>query len=667
MRNINPKFENIMKPPFGAPWTRRTARRRARFGTVATVFLTLFLLCSVLPQAAQADYQQLDMAADVKSRFSTGCSSIQELMTQAEFKGLDGLLFGDHDRQTLQYGLPYLERVLKIKIGRPALLENGAADFLNEINQIDRSDDSMVLVPGVESAPFYYWTGNPLEQSLVAHNWDKHLLIVGLPDLAAYEGIPILNGPLSYRQWKDDYLLFSLLCAAVLIGLVASMIKRWRYRGTSFILTVVMSLLAANAHPFLSSPFDQYQGDLGVKPYQYLIDYVDSRGGLVFWNHLETPVMKKIDGGPMQVTVRTEPHPQDLLLTRHYTGFQAVSETPVSSVEPGNEWDQVLMQYLSGQRDRPVWGYGANDFHCEGQGGGRLGWVRTVVLVEQADQTAVMEAMRAGRMYAVKQKDDKNRLSLDTFALIDSSTGKRAVQGENLNTKKPPDIALKLSMKDGSDALVTLKLIRNGEVIKKAVIRLPYDDVWQDLDGDRLQPTYYRLLAETDADNRLVSNPVFLNSGASGKAVVASAEVDPTPVLPVRKNFTPLPPKRPQESAPQIQAQKPEELKPQAQAQKPEELKPQAQAQWQIDSAPQEKPPVTEPVQKYVEVTATSVRLRKGPGITFPVSGKVSRGDRLLFVRRTEVIYKGRAWIVIQNKGELAYVWEGLVKEAQPI
>ena len=75
----------------------------------AVAFLVILILH--WPQGVQAEYPQWDLAADVKSRFSTGCSSVQELMTQAEVNGLDGLLFGDHDRKSIQYGLPYVERI----------------------------------------------------------------------------------------------------------------------------------------------------------------------------------------------------------------------------------------------------------------------------------------------------------------------------------------------------------------------------------------------------------------------------------------------------------------------------------------------------------------------------------------------------------------------------
>lgn len=573
------------------------------------------LLAFLWPQSVQAEYQQWHLAADIKSRFSTGCSSVQELMTQAESRGLDGLLFGDHDRKSVQYGVPYVERIFRTKIESPSLLDNGAATYLGEVNQIDKTDDTLVLVPGVESTPFYYWTGNPLKENLVAHNWDKHLLIVGLPNSRDYEELPILNSGFTTRYLKDDYLLFTLFCIGAMIGFYGFMGKR--RGGLSFMFTLVMVLLAANSHPFKSSPFDQYHGDQGIEPYQNLIDYADSKGALVFWNHLETPVSGELDGGLISMKTRTDSHPQDLLLTRHYTGFQAMSDSRVSAVEPGKEWDQVLMQYLDGKRDRPVWGYGGNDFRCEGKNGDRLGEIRTVVLTSRKSRAAMVKALGAGRMYAVKQGEGKDRLLLDEFELIESATDNRAVMGEELKTTSSPGIGLKLSMTDGeSDVRVKIRLIHNGEVVKQGLLKLPYEGVWQ---NDTLsQRGYYRLLVEIDDYNQLVSNPIFFDSRPSQTTQVASANTDSPPAPPPTQ----------------------------------EEVK-----------ASVTESPAAVPSEHYMEVTGRSVRLRKGPSVQFPVVGKVGQGDRLLFVRRTDVMYNGKAWLVIKKGKDLAYVWEGLVKK----
>jgi hypothetical protein len=603
--------------------------RCARQGITFLMILTL-----LWPQGAQAEYPQWDLAADVKSRFSTGCSSVQELMTQAEANGLDGLLFGDHDRKSIQYGIPYVERIIRMKMGSPALLDNGAATYLSEINQIDQTDGTLVLVPGVESAPFYYWTGNPLDVNLVAHNWDKQLLIVGLPNSRDYEELPILNSSFTTRYLEDGYLLFLMFCIGAMIGLYGFMGKRWR--GTSFIFALVMGLLAANTHPFKSSPFDQYHGDQGVQPYQDMIDYADSKGALVFWNHLETPVSQGFQGDLIQVKTRTDSHPEDLLLTRHYTGFQAMGTSPISAVEPGEEWDQVLMQYLAGKRDRPVWGYGPNDFRCGGKGGNLLGGVRTVILAKQKNRPAMVEALGAGRMYAVKQGEGKRRLSLDVFELMDPATGNRAVMGEELKATNPPNIRLKISMTGGeSNARAQIRLIRNGKLVKRGVLSLPYESVWQD--AALSQRGYYRLLVEVDADHQLVSNPIFFNSGHSPETAVASAKTESLPApepspaspstSPVRGSPVPLPTQEAKAPVPKIET------------------------------------PAVAPIGKYIEVTGRGVRLRKGPSTQFPVVGKAAQGERLLFIRRTDVMFHSKPWIVIKKEGKLAYVWAGLVKE----
>lgn len=595
------------------------------------------------PPSAQAEYRQLAIAADVKSRFSDGCSSVQELMTQAEQRGLDGLIFGDHDRQSIQYGVPYLERVLRIKMDSPSLLSNGAAAFLSEINQIDRSDDTVVLVPGVESAPFYYWQGSPFDGNLVARNWDKHLLIVGLPSSLDYDEIPTLNSSFTTRYLKDGIVLFTIFCVAALIGLYGFMGKSGR--GFFLIFAAVMSLFAVNHHPFKSSPFDPYRGDLGIQPYQTLIDYANSKGALVFWNHLETPVAKEIDNGLFAVKTRTDRHPRDLLLTHGYTGFQAMNETPVTAAEPGREWDQVLKMYLIGARENPIWGYGANDFHCEEKGQNKLGAVQTVVLAKQKNRAAIVEALRAGRMYAVKYQLDSNRLSLDTFALVDPATGKQAIMGETLKTRNPPDIGIRLSMTGKETSRVQVRLIRNGQVVKEALLNLPYEGVWQDPALDLAKPAYYRLMVAVDERHQLVSNPIFVDPGSRGQAVVASAPMNPS-TSPAPQPAVPAD----GQSAPETAAL---EGKPSTPAPPAKEK----------EAARATSPSGESTGRQYVEVVATGVRLRKGPSTKFPVAGRAAKGERLLFVRRTNMMYKGKPWLLIKQNGTQAFVWEGLVKK----
>ena len=84
-----------------------------------------------------------------------------------------------------------------------------------------------------------------------------------------------------------------------------------------------------------------------MEPYQNLIDFATSKGALVFWNHMEATsgINQKAN-----LSLETLPYPDDLLNTQNYTGFQAVGDQPIAQTNPGQQWDQVLMEYLDGNR-----------------------------------------------------------------------------------------------------------------------------------------------------------------------------------------------------------------------------------------------------------------------------------------------------------------------------
>ena len=111
----------------------RLACRRPQAGGWLSALL-LFGMMSV-PVSGWAQFIQMDLAVDVKSRFSDGCSSVHELQTLAQHRGLGGLIFGDHDRKSLEYGIWPFERILKKKDEHPSLLYSGAATALAEIRR----------------------------------------------------------------------------------------------------------------------------------------------------------------------------------------------------------------------------------------------------------------------------------------------------------------------------------------------------------------------------------------------------------------------------------------------------------------------------------------------------------------------------------------------------
>jgi len=613
-----------------------------------------------------AGFIQLDGVADVKTRFSRGCSTLQEVAKQARVKGIDTVIFGDQARDALEYGIVPLERIIRKRNESSSILTIGAPAYISEINDNDKQFEETLLISGAEVAPFYYWTGNVFNGNLVANNLGKHLFVVGFDTPEFYEQLPILDSNFS-KRYLAHYQQYFVGCVIFFLLFLVAFLKGYKKKLTRLI-AGIMFLLALNNIPFRSSPFSQYKGDLGVQPYQELINYVNSNGGLVFWNHMEDPNEIKQKG---RVAYKTDPYPKDLMLTSDYTGFQSIADFPVLQIEPGNEWDNVLGEYIQGQREKPVWGYGGNNYLCE-DGRAKFGEVRTIFLVRQKSRDDVLDAMASGRMYAVRQTGDE-RISLDDFTVSDVLSGRQANMGEELVSNDFPELKIKIRMINGTEKTVRLSVIRNGLEVKKETIALPYELTWRDVNFDKNDgPVFYRLTVEADPENYLVSNPIFIRFDEG-----VGTQVDPVAEIKKEKlsvaNLTKPIIQEPQKpTVPRVKSlNKPtqDEVVTASRPLEPENLMvsnltPPTLKQPTSPVVKMPTPPTSAaPFANTRSVIAKidGVSLKNGPGPKFPEVGQLNKGDRLALIRRTKVNFNGKPWLLVDLGGRKAYVWSDLV------
>ena len=199
----------------------------------------------------------------------------------------------------------------------------------------------------------------------------------------------------------------------------------------------------------------------------------------------------------------------------HYTGFSALNKNNLDAIDPGQEWDCILKEYLDGKRQSPVWGIGevddygtANEKHMND--------IATVFLVRDLSRTSVLTALREGRHYAVRGGDES--LVLSRFQIVSpdhSNLEHLAVSGQELEFTGG-DISIGFSMGKlyGGEELVRIRLIRVSaeevKVIDDMQALTPIDYFYADhlSDGDRI---CYRLLASS-ASSMLVSNPIFVSA-----------------------------------------------------------------------------------------------------------------------------------------------------------
>jgi hypothetical protein len=457
------------------------------------------------------EYQQVAGLIDLRTTYSDGELDPESLVKLAKKRGFSVLFINDHDRMAMEYGLFPLKNILRKRVEINSINKGGAENYLNSIRQAEKKYPDMIIIPGSETAAFYYWTGSYFGNNLTAHNHERRILTIGLDEAEDYEALPILHNGFSTRFTGAFLPIVLVFFVALVLGIFLTRYKGI-YRITGMIIAGLSILFIINNDPFRSSPFDQYHGDQGTAPYQLLIDYVDSRGGMTFWNYPETRSgVRKM--GP--IFVNTAPYPEVLAQSEGYTGFAALYGDTITLTEPGGIWDRVLLEYCKGKRDRPAWGISTADFHKDGGAGERLGNFPTVFLVPKRTKQEVLSAMRQGRMYACRGKYPQQMI-LNEFTVCSSRCPTKVTMGDEITLKEPPRLRIFLSAKRPCKRPVELRVIRSGELIKTFTVSLPARIHYKDEYYAPGEKIYYRIDAR--GCGTLVSNPIFVSFESKAKA-----------------------------------------------------------------------------------------------------------------------------------------------------
>ena len=472
--------------------------------------LALMVLAPTIAFAGDGEgYIRVKGVMHLNSNVSSGEYSPEVLVEIAEDKGLNAVFVTENLMPRWEYGLFPFRGVLKKVEKRKGLIEYGAQKYEKRINSIDRKAPGITVHMSAEVAPFYYWTGDPFdEEGLTLHDWDLQLLVMGM-DAADYENIPtVSNGGFSGYSFKSILGLWPLLL--VLLGAISLKKKHPRfYLADSLCWGIIVIGIGFLLYyfPFQDAEYDQYHGPQGVGPYQKVIDYVNSKGGMAFWSNPEA----ETDADLGQVRFKSPPANEYMLGTRDYTGFCCFYEGYRSVGGPGGVWDTVLGEYCSGKRKMPVWAIGELAYHSrEASGGKEIDEVQTVFFVPANTRENILDAVRSGKMYAVRRTEEYE-LQLDSFT-VKYENKARAGMGGTLKAQGPVTVSFSVRWEGETEDKIVASLVRSGKVIREFVIENPgeivvyEDDLYEP--GER---AYYRLDIRGKYPSMLFSNPIFVD------------------------------------------------------------------------------------------------------------------------------------------------------------
>ena len=311
---------------------------RPKTGWAIFLFLSLFIFFPVNRSTAEGR-QRIEAILHIHSTYSfKGELTPEEIVGIAHEKGLGAVVFADDAIVKISYGVFPFRNLLKISVEETSVFKRGLHHYLRELEKVHRKYPSILVMPGLEVAPFYYWGKFPLLGKGIVRDWNKHMLVMGL-DERGFRSLPLAGcGPLPCKPFKVKDLFRFWGVLSILLGISCFKKRAVSYRdemgrilsppsplfrsiGWSLVLAGTLGLV--ENYPYCEPAVTIYSSVGKILPYQRVIDHVQKKGGLVFWAHPEARDIPRTVG---PVTFLTNPYPEALEETKEYTGFAVFHE-----------------------------------------------------------------------------------------------------------------------------------------------------------------------------------------------------------------------------------------------------------------------------------------------------------------------------------------------------
>jgi hypothetical protein len=494
------------------------------------VLASLLSPFAVRAQENPESFRTIPAILHAHSNWSSGTQTLNELVADSRGMGAEAVFLIENHLLRFEYGLWPLRGLIRYQKSFPSLLLESTAveEYLRAVTEANARQNEVLLIPGVEVIPHYYWSGSLFDGTLTMFNGQKNLLVFGLSRPEDYRGIPA-GGSYAAGRWTVKSLLLASPLLLIVGGCFLLRIRRTRVvrlqyfrvrerRRLVFPACVCIALGAAlsiNNYPFYDPPFSPYDEHAGLKPHQAVIDFVNARGGAAIWSMPEARDHQVVSIGSFTATMHTDPYPSDLALTDRFAGFGGIYDDTTTFTDPGSGWDQLLLAYLNGRRAAPAFAVGEGAYHNGGEAGKHFGDIQTVFFAARKDPQSLLQAFRAGRMYALRRTREDSLILAQFEASVPGAPP--AISGGSLAVAAAsrPQVRALITSRQGAPLMTEVRLIRSGQVVYSKKAQLPLAIAWTD---DPLAPgakQFYRLEAHAGG-HRILSNPIFVYAGGKG-------------------------------------------------------------------------------------------------------------------------------------------------------
>ncbi len=247
-------------------------------------------------------------------------------------------------------------------------------------------------------------------------------------------------------------------------------------------------------------------------PWQRWVDYIVGHGGIIHAAHVEAGE----DVWYGSVHGVCPPPIENIHRLQGLTGFSIFPDGwHEKAGGPGGLWDTVLVEYLTGMREKPMWANADADYHGPERS---LAWATTLLYMNEFTEDEVLRCMREGRMVALMGPAYQDTYVSEWSVSGSSSPTSSMMSGMEITLDEAPRIRFAL---DHPVKGSVIKLVRNGTVIKK--VKGSSLDFVDEQTGSSREPSYYRVHVfgpqgsytkkddyPTHPASQVVVNPIFV-------------------------------------------------------------------------------------------------------------------------------------------------------------
>ena len=212
-----------------------------------------------------------------RSTISDGKYTIPEIIRIAKQNNIKIIVITDRDLMRWEFGLWPLRNIIRKSVEDNSIFKYGGRGYFNELKNMQKANPDLVLIPAVESAPFYYWQGSIFNNDFKLCSWHKSILVIGLEKITDYMNLPVIGNkralalPFKWHNFLYIFffvlvLYFGILCLSkrqfnytdIHGRQLGPYSRRWQLCG-AFLLALGF-LFFINNYPFCDYKFDQFKG-----------------------------------------------------------------------------------------------------------------------------------------------------------------------------------------------------------------------------------------------------------------------------------------------------------------------------------------------------------------------------------------------------------------------